>query len=242
LHHQVRKAQFEVRELEDLVKNLETDLRRTGDRPEHDAKRQRIKNKITAAKAEMAELTATIPADWEEKHKAFSEVQTAYNKARRIYRSHADGAFEPILEINKMLAGSDALEALREPIAGLKPLLESGKPEDFIARVAEVSRMVRKVEGTSRIRSQLSRARKAIRSKKPSPEKAVKALDKAMQLFEEDTAWRSRAARELLPGMDAYNAGIRNTIGLRQLSRLPEEQSLYAARCNSGHRDISLNF
>ena len=190
----------------------------------------------------MTELNASIPADWEEKHKAFAEVQTAYKKARNIYRRHADGAFEPILEINKMLAGATALEALREPISGLKPLMETADPQDFAARVSEISKQVKKVEGTSRIRSQLSKARKAIKAKKPSPEKATKALDKAMKLFDEDVAWRSRAANELRPGMDAYNTGIRNTIGLRQLSRLPEEQSLYAARCNAGHRDISLNF
>jgi hypothetical protein len=242
LHHQVRKAQFDVRELEDLVKGLETDLRRTGDRPKDDAARQRIQAKIAAAKQEMAELNATIPADWEEKHKAFAEVQTAYKKARGIYRRHADGAFEPILEMNRLLAGAAALEALREPISGLKPLMASADPKDFVAKVSAVSKLVKKVDGTSRIRSQLSKASKAMKAKKKSPEKATKALDKAMKLFEEDVAWRSRAAKELRPGMDAYNTGIRNTIGLRQLSRLPEEQSLYAARCNSGHRDISLNF
>ena len=242
LHHRVRKAQLEVRELEARVKELETDLRRTGSRPKDDAKRQRIQKRIADAKTEMAALTASVPADWEEKHKAFAELQTAYKKARRTYQSHADGAFEPILEINKVLAGSAALEALREPISSLKPLLQSGSPEDFIAKVAEVSRMVKKVDGTSKIRSQLSKARKAIKAKKASPEKATKALDKAVELFDEDVAWRSRAAKQLRPGMDAYNASIRDTIGLRQLSRLPERQSLYIASCNSGHRDISLNF
>ena len=115
-------------------------------------------------------------------------------------------------------------------------------PEDFVAEAGEMSKQFKQVGGTSRIRSQLNRARKAIRAKKPSPEKAEKALNRAMELYEEDVAWRTRAAKELKPGIDAYGDQIKDTIGLRLLPRLPEEQSLYVASCNSGHRDISLNF
>ena len=35
---------------------------------------------------------------------------------------------------------------------------------------------------------------------------------------------------------------IKNNIGLRLQSRLTKEQAKFVARCNSIHRDISLNF
>ena len=39
-----------------------------------------------------------------------------------------------------------------------------------------------------------------------------------------------------------YNDVIKHNIGLRLQSRLTKEQAKFVARCNSVHRDISLNF
>jgi hypothetical protein len=55
-------------------------------------------------------------------------------------------------------------------------------------------------------------------------------------------AWRLRAQEELLPDLREYKAAISGTIGLRQQPKLPREQALFVASCNSKHRDISLNF
>ena len=38
------------------------------------------------------------------------------------------------------------------------------------------------------------------------------------------------------------NSIIKNNIGLRLQSKLTKEQAKFVARCNSIHRDISLNF
>jgi hypothetical protein len=47
---------------------------------------------------------------------------------------------------------------------------------------------------------------------------------------------------ELLPSIKSYEGVIRNTIGLRQLTKLPQEQALQVAKCNANHRDVSLSF
>ena len=47
---------------------------------------------------------------------------------------------------------------------------------------------------------------------------------------------------KLLPGLDAYDAAIGGSIGLRQQPRLPEAQALFVAGCSSNHRDVSLSF
>jgi hypothetical protein len=39
-----------------------------------------------------------------------------------------------------------------------------------------------------------------------------------------------------------YNSEIKNNIGLRLQSKLTKEQAKFVARCNSIHRDVSLNF
>jgi hypothetical protein len=106
---------------------------------------------------------------------------------------------------------------------------------------AEASR-VGKVAGTGGIKKLLSKARRAIKGKKPDPEKAADFLAQAMAAFEENLAWRKSARTGLAAGLAAYDAAIHDTIGLRGQRKLPTEQALYVAACGAAHRDISLSF
>ena len=45
-----------------------------------------------------------------------------------------------------------------------------------------------------------------------------------------------------MPELIKYNDVIKHNIGLSLQSRLTKEQAKFVARCNSVHRDISLNF
>ena len=67
-------------------------------------------------------------------------------------------------------------------------------------------------------------------------------IPKGAIAFDAELAWRKRAEAGLKNGLAAYDAAIRDTIGLRGQPRLPKEQALYVASCNAGHRDISLSF
>jgi len=60
--------------------------------------------------------------------------------------------------------------------------------------------------------------------------------------FVKEITWRKRAAKELLPGLIAYDDKIKNSIGLRQQDRLTSEQAAEIAVCKSFHQDISLSF
>ena len=61
-------------------------------------------------------------------------------------------------------------------------------------------------------------------------------------LFDQEVSWREDANKNLLPELIKYNEVIKHNIGLRLQSRLTKEQAKFVARCNSVHRDISLNF
>ena len=61
-------------------------------------------------------------------------------------------------------------------------------------------------------------------------------------LFEKEISWREDASKNLMPELEKYNSVIKHNIGLRLQSRLTKEQAKMVARCNSIHRDISLNF
>ncbi len=98
------------------------------------------------------------------------------------------------------------------------------------------------VAGAGKIKSNLSSARRALRKKNPDREKALKKLNQALKIYREELAWRQRAKVELLPGLEAYEMAIRDTIGIRKQSRLPHDMALELASCTAEHRDISLHF
>ena len=61
-------------------------------------------------------------------------------------------------------------------------------------------------------------------------------------LFDKEVKWRKNAAENIMPELEKYNLAIKYNIGLRLQSYLTKDQAKYVARCNSSHRDISLNF
>jgi len=82
-----------------------------------------------------------------------------------------------------------------------------------------------------------------LKSKTPDKEKALKELDKAISAYDEEVDWRSEAASaDLLPKVASYEESIRSTIGIRQQQSMPRDLGSFIATCNSGHRDVSLNF
>jgi tripartite ATP-independent transporter DctM subunit len=240
LHVEVRALERDMRRYREHIKDLTTQLQRN--RQLTEPERQELRETIDRETAAIKELEAKIPANWDADHKAFVELQKAETNARRQYRRTVDQAYEPVKELRAIVAGADALQALRANIEGLESVIGAEDNEAAGEKIREVSRAVGDVEGTRAITRHLNRARRALRGRSPDPNEAREELAKALAEHDSDIAWRSRAARDLNPGLDAYDGVIRGTIGLRQLDKLPREQALYVAACQSSHRDISLSF
>ena len=73
-------------------------------------------------------------------------------------------------------------------------------------------------------------------------EKLISTSSETFGLFNKEVSWREDANKNLLPELMKYNEVIKNNIGLRRQSKLTKEQAKFVARCNSVHRDVSLNF
>jgi hypothetical protein len=73
-------------------------------------------------------------------------------------------------------------------------------------------------------------------------EKLISTSSETFTLFNQEVSWREDANKNLLPELMKYNEVIKNNIGLRRQSKLTKEQAKFVARCNSIHRDVSLNF
>ncbi len=243
LHTRVRQLEKAVRKLETEVAELTQELDRSARNggPSEDRLAE-LADKIEVLIQERDSLLSEIPDTWEAEHTAFAGLLKAEEKARLAYRRNVDDAYGPINDVMTVVADAQKLAGLEEHLAGLGELVAGLDPQEGEKRIKAVSKMLRAAEGTSAIRSLLSKAAKELKRKEPAPEKAAQKLAEALQTYRDEVAWRTRASEELLPGLRAYEAAIRDTIGLRQQNKLPLEQALEVAKCSAVHRDISLNF
>ena len=228
-----------ARKLAELNKDR-NELPRDGTAPEEALKQ--IDQEIAALKKKQEGLKTKTPVGWKEARKRYVKLRTEEEKARRQYHRNVDDAYEQVTVLRDVISGSNALIALESRIKGLKAIIANDPPMKAMAAIKSVEKAVGAIAGTSKIKSKLSRARRALKGDKPKRDKAAKALVKGLKLYTADVAWRHKASAQLAPGFADYDNAIKNTIGLRLQERLTNEQAEAIASCQSIHRDISLDF
>jgi hypothetical protein len=242
LHTQVRDIERDARSLEEEIKELQERAGRLrGD--DNAAARERLEKRIQEDEAEREALLNQIPAEWEEKHDAFSALLKEENKIRTQYRRAADNAYTPTVELLATLKDTGKFVDLGEKLREIPAEIDQKTPEEMVDVLQELERQFGEISGPGDVKKDLTKARRELRSKSPDKEKAKASVSKAIESFEEESEWRAEAAsQELLPKVQQYEASIRGTLGLRQQENMPRELGLYLAGCNAGHRDISLYF
>ncbi len=239
---QVRALQAQIRVVEDRIEQTEQELvrRRRADAEEDEL--ERIQIRIEGLKDERQAIERRIPAAWEEAYARYSELAKAEKKARLDYRRNVDGAYETVQKMLVLFEQADALQAMREPIAGLEPIIENEPAETAMNRIEEVEKALGQLDGVSNIKTRLSRARRALRGEQPERGKAREHLEEALALLAQENAWRGEGAERLAAPLQRYHDEIKSSIGLRMQDRLSVAQAEAVAECQSVHRDISLNF
>ncbi|KZM50576.1 TRAP transporter large permease subunit [Labrenzia sp. OB1] len=243
VHVEVRALERDALRIEERIEELEVIVSRSGGTGVFtEAQGDRARESIEVLQAEHDALLAQIPSDWKDVYATFSKIQKEENTARLTYRRTVDQAYEPVLELKAILADTDLVASFRPELEALKAEVPGLDPEAAEDAISEMRSRVGDAEGTSDIRKGLSEARKIMRSRQPNAEEAVAEIDKSIAALDADLAWRQKAATEILPQLSTYDAAISDTIGLRQLDRLPTDMALDVAACLSSHRDVSLSF
>ncbi len=243
IHSRVREIERDMRRIETRIEELQVIVDRSGGTGIYtEAQGERARARIEVLKGQVEALKAEIPDTWKDTYATFAKIQKAEDTARATYRRTVDQAYEPVLELKAILAGADQIAGFKPELEALKEKVLQLDPKDASEAIADVRTKIGEVEGTSDIRKYLADARKIMRSRKPDANEAVAEIDKAIAGLDADIAWRQKAATEILPKLEAYDAVIVNNIGLRQQSRLPKDMALDVASCLSYHRDISLSF
>ena len=168
----------------------------------------------------------------------------AEQKARRVYRNHVDNTYKPVAELLTLIEATSALVEYEQELTALESLITSevtaATAKSRIAQLKASENRLIKIPGTHQIKSQLYKARRAL--KKGDIDKALGFYLKAKTLYITEVSWRQRAKQELLPLLQSHEAVLRDTIGLRMQPRLSLDQAKFVAKCQSIHRDVSLYF
>ncbi len=241
LHAQVRDIRVETWALDRKIKRHskdKDDMSRYGTGSAEEI--LELEARIEDLNRQKDDLKAGTPPAWAAGHKEYLALAGTETKARRTYRRNVDDAYEPLIEVRKLLTGTAALAALEGQIEALAQVIATAPGVEAMITIKAASSALG--DGTSKIKSKLNKARRAMKGESPKRDKAAKQLAAALELFTAEVAWRQEAVEKLGPGLAAYDAAIAQTIGLRQQARLATEQAKEVASCLSIHRDISLSF
>jgi len=241
LHIEVRGLQRDARGIDKDIKDLEVTIRDRKRVNPNNTSIASLEAKIAELTAEKREILAKVPVNWDEARKRYTELAKADKKARMTYRRNVDDAYAPIPELRKIIDQTDELAALEDELKSVEQLINLPQ-EEAIEAIQAVESQFSGVAGASPIKSNISKARRALRGKKYDPEQAHKELAKALDIFAKEMAWRTKARDLLSTGLKEYDEAIKETIGLRSQERLTDDQAGDIASCLSIHRDISLNF
>jgi len=243
LHHHVRDIQEDIRRNQAEIKKLKDEMDLIPEKAPDAASRKK------ALDAQMATLTAndkamkaSIPSDWLPRHQAFRKLLAADRIARLKYRRDVDSAYEPVRTAIQAIEGGAALATLKPTLQDLRGVINSQEPKKAADAVEAAMTKLGRIAGASGIRSALYHVRRELIAKTPDKNAALKALDKTLATYDKEVTWRQKAAQDVLPGLKAYEAAIRDTIGLRKQPKLPHAIVPDIASCTAYPRDISLYF
>jgi tripartite ATP-independent transporter DctM subunit len=246
VHRKARDLQARARRLGVKIKEIEQRIKRLVRDGGNEKNIAAMTTDVTKLKAEKANFESQVPAKWKEARASYLKLSKAETNARRKYRRNVDDTYEPIPNLRKIISDAGKLASLEIQLRKLPGIVSSAKTEESIAKaildVRAAEKLFGNIAAASSIKSKVSRARRALTKRKPDQAKALKELAIGLEIFAKEVVWRKRAAKDLLPGLIAYDDAIKNSIGLRQQERLTSEQAAEIAVCQSFHRDISLNF
>ncbi|MBL4750781.1 MAG: TRAP transporter large permease subunit [Amylibacter sp.] len=239
IHKNVRGLQRDAKTFDRAIKGIKD---RLDELLEGNSKIAGLKADIEELAVQKDALLAQIPSDWDETHKAFQEANRIEKKAFAIYRRLSSDAYTPAIETLDILNSGDGFRALEAAVMASKSIVTDNAPADAVEQLKQLARKFSSVSGAGDIKSAISKARRAVKSKTPDKEKALGELDKAIALYKAQLQWRAKAEAEITPKLEAYTESLKSTLGLREQKKFNRKQALFVASCASDHRDVSLNF
>jgi len=240
LHFSVRKKQKKIRKIDNRIEKLKSEIRNLD--KDNVAEKNKIELKIEDYNLEIEEISKKIPENWTSKNKEFEILLKAKNTKTKRYRKNVDEAYDNLDQIAMFIKDHEKLNELSSDINNLKKNIFNEDYENSISIIDSLFEKTAEISGTEEFANRLDDLYSLIDSDEKELNKISDANAEVFMLFDKEVKWRKDAAENLMPALEKYNLVIKNNIGLRLQSRLTKDQAKFVAKCNSIHRDISLNF
>ncbi len=240
LHFDVRKIQKKVRKIDQKIKKLKAEIRNLDD--DNLSDKNKLELKIENYELEIKELQNKVPETWKAKNGDFEILHKAKNTRTKRYRKNVDEAYEALDQIVIFINDNEKLKELSPEIKELKYTIDNKNFEKSISIIDNLFEKLGEISGTEEFANKLDDLISIIDNDEVDEQKLLETSSETFDLFNAEVTWRADANRNLLPELIKYNDVIKHNIGLRLQNRLTKEQAKFVAKCNSVHRDISLNF
>ena len=240
LHFDVRKIQKKVRKIDQKIKKLKSEIRNLDE--DNLSAKNKLELKIENYELEIKELQDKVPESWKAKNGEFEILHKAKNTRTKRYRKNVDEAYETLDQIVMFINDNEKLKELSSEIKELKYNIDNKNYENSISVIDNLFEKLGEISGTEEFANKLDDLISVIDNDEVDEQKLTEVSSETFNLFNLEVSWRDDANKNLMPELIKYNDVIKHNIGLRLQNRLTKEQAKFVARCNSVHRDISLNF
>jgi len=240
LHYSARKREKKIRKIENRIEKLKAEIRNLD--KDKVSEKNKIELKIEDYKLEIDEITKQIPENWKSRNKEFEIINKAKNTQTKRYRKNVDEAYDNLDKIAMFIKDHDKLNELSSDINNLKKNIFNEDYQNSTSIIDNLFEKLGEISGTEEFANRLDDLYSLIDSEEKDVGKISDASSEVIMLFDKEIKWRKDASENLMPELAKYNLVIKNNIGLRLQSRLTKDQAKFVAKCNSVHRDISLNF
>jgi len=240
LHFKTRKKQKKIIKLNKKIDKFKAEIRNLDDEDVSD--KNKILQKIENVKLEIEEIQNTIPQEWKSKNDEFNKINKAKNLAVKKYKKTVDNAYEDLLLIKEFINDGEKFEELSQDMKLLKSKIDNRGYIDAIEFIDNIFEKVGEISGSDEFADKLDYLITLMDEDEVDFEKLQSSANDTYVLFQQEIDWRKNFKKSYIDKINAHDKVISETIGLRLQSKLTKEQAIYVSRCNSIHRDISLNF
>jgi len=240
LHFNVRKIEKKIRKIDQKIKKTKAEIRNLDD--DNLSAKNKLEIKIENYELEINVLQNKIPESWKDKNGEFEILHKAKNTRTKRYRKNVDEAYETLDQIVMFINDNEKLKELSSEIKELKYTIDNKNYENAISIIDNLFEKLGEISGTEEFANKLDDLISVIDNDEIDEQKLIEVSSETFNLFNLEVSWRDDANKNLMPKLTKYNDVIKHNIGLRLQNRLTKEQAKFVARCNSVHRDISLNF
>jgi len=240
LHFKTRKKQKKILKLNKKIDKYKAEIRNLDDEDVSD--KNKLEQKIENVKLEIDEISSQIPEEWKSKNDEFNKINKVKNLAVKKYKKTVDNAYEDLLLIKEFINHGEKFEELSQDMKLLKSKIDNRGYIDAIEFIDNIFEKVGEISGSDEFADKLDYLITLMDEDEVDFEKLQTSANDTYVLFQQEIDWRKNFKKKHMDKINAHDKIISETIGLRLQSKLTKEQAIYVSKCNSIHRDISLNF